>query len=324
MIHERVRRPLMGWSKKMQQTRAEIELTARTNMTIMIRGEPGTGKELVAQEIHAKSKRANGPFVKVNCAALPEPLIETELFGCEKGAYTGAVPRKGRFELADGGTLFLDEVGELNVTSQPKLLRVLETHEVDRIGGQRPVRADFRLIVATNQDLENMIRTKRFRADLYERLNMDSIWTAPLRERLEDIPLLADYFIGVFVPEAGRLVTGVSPKVLDRFQKYHWPGNVRQLENVIRRAVFRGQSELIQPEDLPDFDKITTAPEVFNIGDYHQLMNAYSRQLVMEALRLSNGNRTKAAVWLHLSRSQLHRLVHSHGLTGNDHDEKAN
>src|SRR5438094_9831587 len=187
MMNDHVR-ALIGWGKKMEAMRMEIEKTARTNMSVLIRGESGTGKELVAREIHLKSNRATGPFISVNCAALPETLIESELFGCARGAYTGAVDRKGRFELAHGGTLFLDEIGELSMTAQPKLLRVLETRVVDRIGGQRPVRADFRLIAATNQNLEEMIRTSRFRADLHERLKMDVIWVPPLRDRFEDIP----------------------------------------------------------------------------------------------------------------------------------------
>ncbi len=307
-------RPLIGWGEKMQGTRVEIETMAPTNMNVMIRGERGTGKELVAQEIHLKSNRATGPFISVNCAALPETLIETELFGCEKGAYTGAVRRRGRFELAHGGTLFLDEIGELSMMAQSKLLRVLETRKVDRVGSERPVPVDFRLLAATNQNLEEMIGTQRFRADLYDRLNMDTIRIPALRDRLEDIPVLAQYFIGVYVPEAGRPVRGVSPQVLDRFQTYDWPGNIRQLENVIRRAVFRAGSEMIRLEDLPfDFGKEPAAAPV-KLGDYHQLMKEYSRQVVVEALKQCGGNRPKAAKLLRLSRAQFYRLAKMHGL----------
>src|SRR5712691_5015397 len=195
-------RPLIGWGEKMQGTRVEIETMAPTNMNVMIRGERGTGKELVAQEIHLKSNRATGPFISVNCASLPETLIETELFGCEKGAFTGSEFRKGRFEQAHGGTLLLDEIGEFSMAVQPKLLRVLQEREVDRVGGKTPIPVDFRLIVSTNRNLEEMTRTGKFREDLYDRLNMDSIRVPPLRERLDDIPGLCEYFIGVYVPQA--------------------------------------------------------------------------------------------------------------------------
>ncbi|HEY2383236.1 MAG TPA: sigma-54 factor interaction domain-containing protein [Terriglobia bacterium] len=183
-------RPLIGTSEALERLRADIGITAPTNMTVLIQGERGTGKELVAREIHMQSNRASGPFIRVNCASLPETLVETELFGCEKGAFTNAEFRKGRFEQADGGTLLLDEVGELSLIAQPKLLRVLETREVDRVGGQRPIPIDFRLIVSTNRDLAEMARAHQFREDLYDRLTMDIVRTPPLRERLDDIPIL--------------------------------------------------------------------------------------------------------------------------------------
>jgi len=315
MMNDHVR-ALIGWGKKMEAMRMEIEKTARTNMSVLIRGESGTGKELVAREIHLKSNRATGPFISVNCAALPETLIESELFGCARGAYTGAVDRKGRFELAHGGTLFLDEIGELSMTAQPKLLRVLETRVVDRIGGQRPVRADFRLIAATNQNLEEMIRTSRFRADLHERLKMDVIWVPPLRDRFEDIPALAEYLVGVYVADAQRPVNGISPQVLVRFRTYDWPGNVRELENIIRRAVFKGGSERIELDDLPfDFGK-KTQPAPLKLRNYHQMMQGYSRYLLVEALDQCCGNKTKALKLLGLSRTQFYRLIRMHGLDG--------
>ena len=307
-------RPLIGWSDGMEELRVKIETTAPTNLTVMVRGERGTGKELVAREIHMKSNRSLGPFVRVNCASLPETLVESELFGCEKGAFTGAERRAGRFEQAHNGTLLLDEIGELSVLAQPKLLRVLETHEVDRVGGQKPVNVDFRLIVSTNRDLEEMARTGKFREDLYDRLAMDSIRIPPLRERLSDIPFLADYFIGVHVAEAKRLVTGVAQHVLDLFQKYLWPGNIRELENVIRRAVFKGRTELINMEDLPDnFAQNVTAPPL-KFGNYHDQMRAHSHQLLLAALTRCQGNRSKAAKLLGLSRTKFYRLVKLHGL----------
>jgi transcriptional regulator with PAS, ATPase and Fis domain len=309
-------RPLIGWSATMEEMRADIEKTASTGLTVMIRGERGTGKELVAREIHMKSNRAGGPFVCVNCASLQDTLIEAELFGCERGAFTGAEFRKGKFELAHGGTLFLDEVGELSLQAQPKLLRVVETLEVDRVGGQRPVPVDIRLVVATNRDLEEMARAQKFREDLYDRLNMDTIRTPPLRERLDDIPILAEYFIGVYAPTAKRLVTGVSEQVLHLFQQYRWPGNIRELENVVRQAVFKGRTEMIRVEDLPfNFAKSILAPPVM-LGDYHQRIQEFSRELLLGALNQSCGHRPKAARLLNLSKSQLYRLIKAHGLDG--------
>ena len=286
-------RPLIGWSDAMERLRADIQATAPTNMTVMIRGERGTGKELVAREIHLRSNRAGGPFIRVNCASLPETLMEAELFGCEKGSYTGAVFRRGRFEQAHGGSLFLDEIGELSITAQPKLLRVLEEHEVDRIGGQRPVPVDFRLIVATNRNLEEMGRTDRFRDDLYDRLNMDSIRIPALRERIEDIPVLAEYFIGACVPQAKRLVSGLSHQVLEVFQQYSWPGNIRELKNLIARGVFKGRTELIRLEDLSfDFGR-KTAVRSPRTGNHDQQLQDLSRQLIIGALAECDGNRMR-------------------------------
>ena len=307
-------RPLIGWSEPMERLRSEIMRTAPTNMTVMIRGERGTGKELVAREIHLKSSRSDGPFVGMNCAGLPETLVDTELFGCEKGAFTGAEFRKGRFEQANGGTLLLDEVAELSLSAQAKLLRVLETREVDRVGGQRSVPIDLRVVVATNGDLEEMSRCRRFREDLYDRLNMDSIRTPPLRERVDDIPVLIDYFVDIYRAEAKRRVTGASAEVLDLFCNYHWPGNVRELENVTRRAVFKGQTETIRLDDLPfEFaKKIADAP--VELGDYHQQMKEYSRRLLEAALTECDGHKTNAAKRLKLSRAQFYRLIRMHGL----------
>jgi len=228
--------PMIGCSTPMEKLRGEIDQVAGMDLTVMIRGERGTGKDVVAREIHLKSKRAaGGPFIRVNCGALPEELVETELFGCSKGAYTGAEDRPGKFELAHGGTIFLDEVGELSRKAQPKLLHVTETLTVDRIGGRTPIPVDFRLIVATNRNLEEMVRQGTFRDDLYDRLNMFSIWVPPLRARLEDIPLLVDYFISDCVGQAKRLVTAAPQQVLDLFQQYSRPGNIRELRNVVKR-----------------------------------------------------------------------------------------
>jgi transcriptional regulator with PAS, ATPase and Fis domain len=309
-------RPLIGCSAKVEEMRDEIARTAPTNATVMVRGEPGTGKDLVAQEIHLKSDRSNGAFVKVNCGALPEDLVESELFGCERGAFTGAVFRKGKFELANKGTIFLDEIGELSMRAQAKLLQVTETPAVDRLGGQHSIPVDFRLIVATNQNLEDMIRDGKFRSDLYYRLNMDMIRTPPLRERLDDIPLLVDYFIGCYVADARRLVTGAAPQVIDLLQQYSWPGNIRELQNVIRKAVFKGKNEVIRLEDLPfDFGQRTAAPPI-TLGNYQERMQEHSCKLVSAALKHCQGDRTQAAKLLGLSRSRFYDLVKLHGLDG--------
>jgi transcriptional regulator with PAS, ATPase and Fis domain len=296
--------------------RDEIAKIAPTRLTVMIRGERGTGKELVAQEIHLRSDRASGPFISVNCAGLQDSLIESELFGCEKGAFTGAVFRKGKFELAHGGTLFLDEVAELSMIAQPKLLRVLSTREVDRVGGRQPIPSDFRLVVATNQNLEEMADHGKFRQDLYDRLNMDCIRVPPLRERPEDISTLADYFIGHYISQARRPVSGVSEQVLDMFRTYWWPGNVRELESIIHRAVFVGRTELIRAEDLSnDFVEKRAAGPV-KVGNYHELMQKHSRQLVINALAQCGDSRLKAAALLGLSRSNFYSLLEQHGLNG--------
>src|SRR5438093_4475074 len=261
--------PLIGCSATAEELRDEVQKVARTNLTVMIRGERGTGKDLVAGEIHLKSNRA-GSFIRVNCVGLPEELVETELFGCEKGAYTGAEARKGKFEQAHGGTIFLDEVGELSMKIQPKLLHVTETLAVDRIGGRKPIPLDFRLIVATNRNLEEMVRQGKFRDDLYDRLNVVSICVPPLRERMDDIPLLVDYFISDCAGEARRMVTGAAPQVLDLFQQYSWPGNIRELRNIVKRCVFTGRTESIPQEDLSfDFAQRLASPPV-NLGNYDE------------------------------------------------------
>jgi transcriptional regulator with PAS, ATPase and Fis domain len=305
--------PLIGCSAKAEELREEVQKAARTNLTVMIWGERGTGKDLVAGEIHLKSNRT-GTFVRVNCAGLPEELVETELFGCEKGAYTGAESRKGRFEQADRGTIFLDEVGELSPKAQPKLLHVTETLAVDRVGGQRSIPVDFRLIVATNRNLQEMVRQGKFREDLYDRLNMDSIRVPPLRERMDDIPLLADYFRDRYANEAKRPVTNVSQQVLDLFQQYLWPGNIRELQNIIRRAVYKGLTGVIRVEDLPfDFAQRMAAPPV-KLGNHRERMDDFERQLIVGTLTYCQDDRAKAASMLGLSLSQLYRLIKKHKL----------
>ena len=307
---------LIGDSAPMVELAKSIEKAAPTNSTVLIQGESGTGKELVAHAIVSKSNRSKGPFVALNCAGLPETLLESELFGHEKGAFTSADrQKKGKFELADGGTLFLDEVGELTPTAQAKLLRVLQEHEIDRLGGTRPIPIDIRLIVATNRDLQKWIATGRFREDLYYRLNVFSLRTPPLRERREDIPALAHHFAVKYGQETSRIVRGVSPEVLSMFEKHHWPGNVRELENIIHRAVLEGETDMVRLEDLPsDFSRVTTQQFRTNVGNYYKVMDETARQLCIQAFAVARGDYRTAAGILGLHQKSMHRLIRRLGL----------
>jgi transcriptional regulator with GAF, ATPase, and Fis domain len=309
---------LIGDSAPMVELAKSIEKAAPTNSTVLIQGESGTGKELVAHAIVSKSNRSKGPFVALNCAGLPETLLESELFGHEKGAFTSADRQhKGKFELADGGTLFLDEVGELTPTAQAKLLRVLQEHEIDRVGGTLPIRIDIRLIAATNCDLQKSIATGRFREDLYYRLNVFSLRTPPLRERREDIPALAHHFAVKYGRATSRIVRGVSPEVLSMFEKHHWPGNVRELENIIHRAVLEGETDMVRPEDLPsDFSRVTTQQFRTNVGNYYKVMDETARQLCIQAFAVARGDYRTAAGILGLHRKSMHRLIRRLGLAG--------
>src|SRR5581483_9060749 len=263
---------MIGDSPAMQKVLRFIGRVAPGNSTVLIRGESGTGKELVARAIHRNSARADKPFVAINCAALTETLLESELFGYEKGAFTGAfAQKKGKIESADGGTLFLDEIGELAPALQAKLLRVLQEHEFERVGGTRTVHADLRLITATNRDLEAAIREGRFRSDLFYRLNVVSLDVPALRERRDDIPLLAAWFAEKFSRTAGRRVTGISREARKCLCNYSWPGNVRELENAIERAVVLGSSDTILPDDLPE-SIVETGPSSESAGAYHDAL----------------------------------------------------
>src|SRR5215831_2373725 len=243
---------LVGTSGPMRQVYEQVARVARTNTTVMLRGESGTGKELIASAIHYNSSRAKKPFIKVSCAALPQDLIESELFGYEKGAFTGAQgSKKGRFEVADGGTLFLDEIGELNMATQVKLLRVLQEREFERLGGTETIRANIRLIAATNKDLEKAIAAGEFREDLYYRLNVFSIFVPALRERKPDVLLLADHFLEKFSREHGKPVKRISTSAIDMLAAYHWPGNVRELANVVERAIVVCDAQVVHGHHLP-------------------------------------------------------------------------
>ncbi|MGA3027140.1 MAG: sigma 54-interacting transcriptional regulator [Bryobacteraceae bacterium] len=300
---------MVGEGLRMQKVFRFIAKVAPGNSTVLIRGESGTGKELVARAIHRNSPRAEGPFQAINCAALTETLLESELFGYEKGAFTGAAAqRKGRMEAADGGTLFLDEVGEMAPALQAKLLRVLQEHEFERVGGTKPIRVDLRLLAATNRDLEAAIKEGAFRRDLYYRLNVVSVELPPLRERRDDIPVLAAWFVEKYGRAAARRIKGISKEAHACLLNYSWPGNVRELENAIERAVVLGSSDEITPDDLPEA-VLDGGGSGELPGAYHATIRQTKKRLIQDALDKADGNVTEAARLLGVHPNYLHRLV---------------
>ncbi|MFN0088057.1 MAG: sigma 54-interacting transcriptional regulator [Blastocatellia bacterium] len=289
-------RNIIGTSKEMREVYEQIAQVAPSHTTVLIRGESGTGKELAAHAIHYNSPRSAKPFVKVNCAALPESLIETELFGHEKGAFTGAIARKrGRFELADGGTLFLDEIGDLSPGMQVKLLRVLQEREFERVGGTETVRVNVRLIAATNVELEQAVQDARFRADLYYRLNVFSIYLPPLRERKTDILLLADHFLEKYARQSGKRIRRISTPAIDMLVSYHWPGNVRELENVIERSVLVCEGNVIHGHNLPPTLQTAEGSGTVTKMGLDQAVSAFEKDLIQDTLKTARGNRARAA-----------------------------
>ena len=290
---------IVGTSGPMRQVFEQIVRVASTNTTVLIRGESGTGKELIAHAIHYSSARARKPFVKVSCAALPDSLIESELFGYERGAFTGATARKkGRFELADGGTLFLDEIGDVNLSTQVKLLRVLQEREFERLGGTAAIQANVRLVAATNTDLEKAIAAGTFREDLYYRLNVFTIFVPPLRERRTDILLLADHFLEKYAIEHGRNIKRISTPAIDMLMAYHWPGNVRELQNIIERAVLVCDAAVVHGHHLPPTLQTGEASGTVAGMSLSNAVAAYEKDLIQDALKTTRGNRVKAAMLL--------------------------
>ncbi len=290
---------IVGTSGPMRQVFEQIARVASTNTTVLIRGESGTGKELIAHAIHYSSARARKAFVKVSCAALPDSLIESELFGYERGAFTGATARKkGRFELADGGTLFLDEIGDVNLSTQVKLLRVLQEREFERLGGTAAIQANVRLVAATNTDLEKAIAAGTFREDLYYRLNVFTIFVPPLRERKTDILLLADHFLEKYAIEHGRNIKRISTPAIDMLMAYHWPGNVRELQNIIERAVLVCDAAVVHGHHLPPTLQTGEASGTVAGMSLSNAVAAYEKDLIQDALKTTRGNRVKAAVLL--------------------------
>ena len=293
----RAKGQMIGASPAFRRMMTLVEQIADSSATVLIQGESGTGKELVARSIHERSPRRNGPFVAVNCAALPETLLESELFGYEKGAFTGAAGRKeGRFELADGGTLFLDEVADLSPVTQPKILRVLQEGEFERLGGTRTQPVDVRIVAATNQELAEMVREKRFREDLYYRLNVITIRVPPLRERYEDVRVLAQHFLRVYAAKNGRKLEGFTAEAIQRLEAYAWPGNVRELENLVERSVVLARKDRIDAEDLPEeVAGVKRPPRDAILELIGSPLAEIEQRLLDETLRITGGNKTQAA-----------------------------
>jgi Nif-specific regulatory protein len=292
-----------------------IAQVAPSDATVLITGESGTGKELIAAELHRRSKRAGAALIKINCAALPESIIESELFGHEKGAFTGAVKeRKGRFELAHRGTIFLDEIGELSPQIQVKLLRVLQERELERVGGTATIKVDVRLIAATNRNLETEVKAGRFREDLYYRLNVFPVHIPPLRERKSDLILLADYFTEKYAEKNGKLIKRISTPALDLLTSYSWPGNVRELENCIERAVILSTDMVIHSYNLPPSLQSAASTNTEPTTTLDAALSRLEKELIVEALKISDGNMAAAARRLGISERQMGLRVHHYGI----------
>ncbi|MFU2157637.1 MULTISPECIES: sigma-54-dependent transcriptional regulator [unclassified Caldisericum] len=313
---------IIGNSPKMQEVFKEIGKVAESDATVLIRGESGTGKELVAKAIHHHSTRKNKPFVVVNCAAIPESLLESELFGHEKGAFTDAYTKRiGKFEQANEGTIFLDEIGDMSLNLQAKLLRVLQEKTFNRVGGNETIITTARVLAATNRNLEKLVESGEFREDLFYRLNVVTIWLPPLRERKEDIPLLVNYFVSKYSEKYKKNVRGVSKEVLELFMDYNWPGNVRELENAIARGVIVTSAPLILLEDLPqtlqnkikseEYNKTEVEEENLNLP---KLIEKIEKEAIIKALEKAQGNKTKAAQILGISRKSLFNKLRYYNL----------
>jgi len=306
---------MVGGSGSMKQVYEQIAQVAGTNTSVLIRGESGTGKELIAHAIHYNSPRAKKPFVKVSCAALPDTLIESELFGYEKGAFTGAQSRKlGRFELAEGGTLFLDEIGDLNLTTQVKLLRVIQEREFERLGSTETIKIKVRMITATNKDLEKAITEGTFREDLYYRLNVFTIFVPPLRERKPDVMALADYFLEKYTKEHGKSIKRISTPAIDMLMSYHWPGNVRELENAMERAVLICDGNVIHAHHLPPTLQTAEASGTVVKVSLNEAIASYEKDLIQDALKTTRGNCSRAARLLSATERVLNYKVKKYAI----------
>jgi len=319
---------IIGKSASLQKVLKLVKKVSKTEANVLIQGDSGTGKELIARNLHIHSDRSHRPFVPVDCASLPENLLESELFGHEKGAFTDAhVTRPGIFEYADGGTLFLDEIGELSITLQSKLLRTLQEHQVRRVGGRKLINVDVRIITATNKNLQNAVEEDKFREDLFYRVNVITIPLPPLRERKDDVPLLANHYLKHFSKGSINEVNGISPEAMELMERYHWPGNVRELQNVMERAVSLTGSKTIVPEDLPEQIRLTRDPDTCMTpiisateSNYKTAkknwMDLFEKQYLSDLLMRHNGNISKAAVEAQVNRKTIHRLLKRHRLAG--------
>ncbi|MBW6486117.1 MAG: sigma-54 dependent transcriptional regulator [Syntrophobacterales bacterium] len=308
---------IIARSAKMRGLVDMLSLVAPSDATVLIMGESGTGKEVAANAIHHNSPRAGQAFIKVSCAALPETLLESELFGHEKGAFTGAMARReGRFQLADGGTIFLDEIGEMSTAVQTKLLRVLQEKEFQPLGGNRTVKVDIRVIAATNRDLEAEVKSGRFREDLYYRLNVVPIMLPPLRERKEDIPPLAEHFLSLYSSKSGKALKGIAGKAMDLLVRYDWPGNIRELENCIERAVIMAREAAIIPADFPLVIQMLSPAEGKDFLDTSSGFSIFEMEkaLIIKTLADMGGNRTRAAKSLGINRRTLQNKLKEYGL----------
>jgi two-component system nitrogen regulation response regulator NtrX len=311
---------IVGKSTLIEELRGQIAVAAPTNGRVLIHGENGAGKELVARAIHTQSTRRDAPFVEVNCAAIPEELIESELFGHERGAFTGAVSRhRGKFETANGGTIFLDEIGDMSLKTQAKVLRVLEEQAFERVGGKDTIQVDVRVLAASNQDLKEQIAQGRFREDLFYRLAVIPIEVPPLRRRKEDIPALVEYFIALFSAQNGKRPKVVSVEALAYFLAYDWPGNVRELRNMVERLVIMTPRDVIGPEDLPPplrpKEPAAGAEEVQREKTLKEARDSFERAYILAELRGHEGNVTRTAEKLGIERSHLYRKLKSYGIT---------
>jgi two-component system nitrogen regulation response regulator NtrX len=308
---------IIGKSKVIEMLREDITKVAPTNSWVLITGENGTGKEVVARNIHLFSARSDKPFVAVNCAAIPEELIESELFGHEKGAFTGAVSqKKGKFDMADGGTLFLDEIADMSLKTQAKVLRILQGQSFERVGGTKKISVDVRVIAATNKDLEEEMKKGNFREDLYYRLNVIPFYIPPLRERIEDIPLFVDYYMQEFSRDTGKEVQCLENEALKALANYDWPGNVREIKNLMERLVIMTTSGVIKSADLPPYFKGTQPyPQkiMFN-GTLREARKYFEREFILSKLNEFSGNMAKTAEAIGIERSHLYRKVKSYGI----------
>ncbi|MEP7039160.1 MAG: sigma-54 dependent transcriptional regulator [Acidobacteriota bacterium] len=308
---------MIGDSIAMRALRKQIAIVAPTDGRVLISGESGTGKELVARAIHAASKRKNAPFVEINSAAIPEDLVESELFGHAKGAFSGALTaKKGKFEIADGATLFLDEIGDMSPRVQAKMLRVLEEQRFEPVGSNTPVKVDVRVISATNKPLSSLIEDGDFRADLFYRLNVIPFQIPPLRERLEDVPLLVEYFNQKFSADYGKKRKNFTDETIAALQNYAWLGNVRELRNTIERVVIMHGKQKVSANDLPEFDAKTSAPaSSFRFPSFKDATDAYQREFIIHKLAEADGNVTRAAELMGVDRSHLHRRMKNLGIS---------